>query len=164
MEGKKKMIHEVQDSGDDKEDEPEPGENIDLLIHNIDWQHAESIKCLDGSRKSIFLITKFCPFWKHSRHWVNPVLRFISKKSGSFNSILHELSTKKDVNEVNIADQIDDWQDLTNQHSDSPDIVSLDNLDNYRKSLHPHLIMDYSLSLMKARVDTQHLSSLSNLE
>ena len=95
MEGKKKMIHEVQDSGDDKEDEPEPGENIDLLIHNIDWQHAQSIKSLDGSRESVFFITIFCHFWKHSGHWVNPVFRIISKKSGNFNSILHELSSRK---------------------------------------------------------------------
>jgi hypothetical protein len=36
MEGKKKMIHEGQDSNDRKKDEPEPDENKDLLIHIID--------------------------------------------------------------------------------------------------------------------------------
>ena len=36
MEGKNKMIHEGQDSDDGKKDEPEPDENKDLLIHNID--------------------------------------------------------------------------------------------------------------------------------
>ena len=62
----------------------------------------------------------------HSRHWV---FRITSKKSSNFNSILHELSTKKDVNEVSIADHIDECQNLKNQHSECPDIMSVDSLD-----------------------------------
>ena len=45
MEGKKNMIYEGQDS----KDEPEPDEKIDLLIHNIDGQNAQSSQCLDES-------------------------------------------------------------------------------------------------------------------
>ena len=66
MEDEHKVVEEEDGVDDREEDEPEPDEDIDLLIHDIDREHTKSIKCLNSSRKSIFVINTFCHFWKHS--------------------------------------------------------------------------------------------------
>ena len=48
------------DSRDDGEDdEPEPEEDVDLLVDNVQWQHTESVVTLVGAAGSKLVKTAF---------------------------------------------------------------------------------------------------------
>ena len=51
---------EEEDAGDGgHQDKPEPEEDIDLLVNNVQWQHAEAVVSLGGAAWSILVKTAF---------------------------------------------------------------------------------------------------------
>ena len=49
------------DGGDDgEEDEPEPDEDVDLLVDDVQRQHAETVEALHCARRSELVEGAFC--------------------------------------------------------------------------------------------------------
>lgn len=114
------MVEDRKDGDDDKEDEPEPDEHIDLLVNHIDWKHTECIMGLDGPRRTIFLVKAFGHSWENSGHWINPVLRIVFHETCNLQSIATELAAKEGINEIYVANDIDESQEFTDEHLESP--------------------------------------------
>ena len=55
------MIYTYEDAGDDsKEDEPEPEEDVNLLVDDVEGKNAEAVFPLDSSRRTELVESTFC--------------------------------------------------------------------------------------------------------
>jgi len=63
-------IHDNESRDDGNDDEPEPQEDVNLLIDDVERQDAEGIMLLNIARRSVPMEGTLCHSWKHFDHWI----------------------------------------------------------------------------------------------
>merc|ERR1719461_952440 len=74
-------VHREETGDEGKEDEPEPEEDVDLLVDDVEREDTETVFCLHRSRRTEFIECTLCdleilfsPFWKDGSHGIISVL------------------------------------------------------------------------------------------
>ena len=125
-----RVVDDVEAGDGDQDDQPEPDEHVQLLVDNVDGKHAERVVGLDGSTGSVLLVQTFCHPREDSGHGVNPVLRVVFNIIDHLQAVRAELPAEEQVNEVDVGQDVDEGEQLAEDHLCGPEIVSVDALDH----------------------------------
>ena len=67
-------IHDGTCRQNGQNDEPEPQEDVNLLIENVERKHTQRIVLLDAARASVFVEAALCQSREHLNHWIGTIL------------------------------------------------------------------------------------------
>ena len=121
-----RVVDDVEPGDGHQDDQPEPDEHVQLLVDDVDGEHAESVVGLDGSTGSVLLVETFCHPWEDPGHGINPVLRVVFNIVDHLEAVGAELPAEEQVDEVDVGQDVDEGEQLAQDHLCCPDVVGVD--------------------------------------
>ena len=113
-------VHE-EGSGDGGEGhQPEPEENKDLLIDDVQGEHAQAILFLNSSGRTVLVEGALGHLREDGLHWVSPVLALHVGVLNNVHPVGAEGVTQKEVSEVDLTDGVDEVENLAEKE---PEII-----------------------------------------
>ena len=157
------------DAGEeDQEDEPEPEEDVQLLVDDVDGKHAEGVVGLDSATGPVLLVETLRHPREYPGHGIKSVLRVVFNIVQHLQAVGAELPAEEQVDEVDVGQDVDEGEKLTEDDLGSPEVVSVDTLDQVlgQPGLPPAslLVLELPLPLMEAGDDGRHLAALHQLQ
>ena len=111
QQGKKPVDQE--NSGDNgNKDQPEPDEDKDLFVDDVQGENAESILLFNGSGRTILVEGTFGHLGEHLGHGIRSIFMFKSSVVQNVSSIRCKFATEEKVNKVHLYDDIDEIEDF----------------------------------------------------
>ncbi len=102
-------------SNDADDDKPEPEEDIDLLVNDVEGEDAEAIKLLNSPRRTELVEGALGDLGEDGSHWVPPVFWGEFGHGKDLGPVLCELAAQEEVHEVDLAHDVDKVQKLTQE-------------------------------------------------
>ena len=96
-----------------QEDEPEVKEDVDLLIDDVQRENTQSIVVLDGAGGPVFVKLTLGNFGEHFVHRIHPCVEVLLRHSEDLSAKLGELVTEEHVREVDLHEDVDQVEELT---------------------------------------------------
>lgn len=78
---------------------PEPKEDVDFLIENIERQDAQSVVSFDCSWSSVLVESTFRYFWEDRVHRVNSSAKVLLRKRQNSRAVCRKFVAKESVDE-----------------------------------------------------------------
>ena len=101
-------MQDVKDCQYCEDDEPEPEEDIDLLVEDVDGKNTLGIMSLDIPTGSVLVEGALGDPGKYPGHRVRSALLLHLHKGGRVDAVLGELVAEEAVREEDLADDIDE--------------------------------------------------------
>lgn len=98
-----------------QDNQPEPQENVDLFVENVNGQNAHGIVFLNAARRSVLVKSAFCHTWKDRNHWIRSILLIVVRELNHFGSIRREGSTQESIDHYDVQDDIQKVQQFTKE-------------------------------------------------
>jgi hypothetical protein len=92
------------DNGDD--DQPEPDEDVDLLVDDVEREHAEAILLLDSAGGTVVVEGTLGHLGEDLGHGVRPFFGFHFGVGQNVKAVVPELVAKEEVGEVDLAQDV----------------------------------------------------------
>ena len=123
---KEENQHSVDEDGsgnDGQEDEPEPEEDVNLLVDNVQWENAESIVFLHITRGTISVEGTLGHSRKDGHHWVDSVLLVHFSVTDNIITIGGEGAAKEGIDQIHLNDDIDKVENFAKDEVNKVGIV-----------------------------------------
>ena len=109
---KGQLVDHGETSGDEQNDEPEPHEDVDLLVEDVDGEDAEAVVDLDRTGASVLVEHALGHFGEDQVHRVAPVFRVHLRDGRHHGAVLGEHAAQEPVHQVQLEAQVDQRQKL----------------------------------------------------
>ena len=109
------------DDGDD--DQPEPDEDVDLLVDDVQRENAEAVFLFDGSGGTVVVEGTLGNLGKYLGHGVGPVLGFHFWVCQDVEAVVPELVAEEEVGEVDLSEDVGEVEDLAQKEPDGIEAV-----------------------------------------
>lgn len=104
-------------------DEPEPQENVDFLIENVERQHTKGVVLLDAARRSVLVENAFGDARENLHHWIGAILLIHVGEFDDFGAVGQEGAAQEFVHEENVEKHIDKVESLTEEIAEGVGVV-----------------------------------------
>ena len=98
--------HEMDGGPDGEPDEPEPEEDVDLLVDDVHGQDAEAVHALDGAGGTVLVEGALGHLGEDAVHGVVPRLEGHLGLAEHLGAVLGELPTKEQVHQVDLRNHV----------------------------------------------------------
>ena len=163
-----RVVDDVDAGDDDQDDQPEPEEHVQLLVDDVDGKHAKRVVGLNSPTGSVLLVETLCHPREDPGHRINPVLRVVFNVIDHLQSVGAELPAEEQVNEVDVGHDVDEGEEVAEDHLGSPEVVGVDTLHHVlgQPGVSPAslLVVELRLPLVETRDDARHLPALHQLQ
>ena len=141
-------MQDVKDGEDCEDDEPEPEEDIDLLVEDVDGKDTLGIMSLDVTTGTVLVEGALGNPGKHPRHRVRPPLLLHLYEGGRGDAVGGELVAEEEVREEDLTDDVDQVETVGAEDVERPSVV-------FSESLHQVLGQGLNtlLSLLSVEVE-----------
>lgn len=104
------------DAGDDAhDDEPEPQEDVNLFVNDVQGQDAQTVELLDRTGRTEFVERALGDFGKDSSHRIFAFLWLQLRHGQHVGAVRREFSAEKEIHEVNLSDDVDKVENLAQE-------------------------------------------------
>jgi hypothetical protein len=110
-------VDELQKRHDRDENEPKPQHDENLLVDDVQWQHAETVKLFDAARRTELLERALGDLGKDPGHGVGPLLVVHVDKGQHLAAVGRELVVQEGVDNEDLRDGIDKVEDLAGEEA-----------------------------------------------
>merc|ERR1719495_1740973 len=97
--------------------QPEPEQEVNLLINDIDRKDAETVKLLDSSRWSELVEGAFCHLRKDFGHGINSLALTLFHHTPNLTPICSKFSIKEEIYKIDLSNDIDKIEELAEEES-----------------------------------------------
>ena len=113
------------ESGDDgDDDQPEPDEDVDLLVDDVEGQDAEAVFLLHSTGGTIVVERALGHLGKDLGHGIGPVFGLHLGVGQHLEAIVPKLVAKEEVSEVDMTEDIGKVKDFAEEEPDGVEAVS----------------------------------------
>lgn len=112
-----RTVDQVETAEHGYEQKPEPQEHVDLLVDDVQWQHAEPVQLLDGTRWTVFVERALGYFGKDAGHRVGSVFGFHFGETQHVGAVRAELALEEVVHEEYLGDDVDEVEELAQEEA-----------------------------------------------
>lgn len=89
-----------------QEDHPEPQENVDLFVDNVQRQNAHGIVRLNRSRRTVLVERALCHARKHLHHRIPSAFLVHVREAQHIRAVRHKGTAQKAIHQHNVDDNI----------------------------------------------------------
>lgn len=112
------------DAGQDaQDDEPEPEEHVDLLVDNIQRQHAQSVELLHVAGGTVFVEGTLGHLGKDPGHRIDALVRLHFGELEHIAAVGAELPIQEEVHEVDLTDDIHKVEGFAHEEAEGVEVV-----------------------------------------
>ena len=111
-------VEEGQAGDDGDDDQPEPDEDVDLLVDDVEGQDAEAVFLLDGTGGTVVVEGALGHLREHLGHGIGPVLGLHLGVGQDVKAVVPELVSKEEVGEVDLPENVGEVQELAEEEPD----------------------------------------------
>ena len=129
-----------QSADDGHEYEPEPNEDVDFLIGDVEWNETEGIAFLYTSGESVLLPAAFDYARKCLDHWIVALFLLHQRERQHFGAVLEEIATEELVDEVDVSHHVDEVKQLADDVDVHQTAVLADEIDKVVVQQRPALL------------------------
>ena len=115
--------HEMDGGPHCKSDEPEPEEDVDLLVDDVDGKNTLGIMSLNITTGTVLVEGALGHPGEHPGHRVGPALLLHLNKGGRVDPVLGELVAEEAVGEEDLTDDVDQVETVGEEDVDGPAVV-----------------------------------------
>ena len=112
-----KVMQDVKDGEDCKDDEPEPEKDINLLVENVDGKDTLGIMSLDITTGTVLVEGALGHPGKHPGHGVRSLLLLQLRHGDDVTAVGGELSPQEVVHEEQLPDNVEKVEKLAEEES-----------------------------------------------
>ena len=98
--------HEMDGGPDGEPDEPEPEEDVDLLVDDVHGQEAEAVLALDGAGGTVLVEGALGQLGEDAVHGVVPLLEGHLRLAEHLRAVLGELPAEEQVHQVDLRNHV----------------------------------------------------------
>lgn len=106
--------------------EPEPDEDVRLLVDDVERQQAQRVVLLDRAGRTVLVEDALGDAGEHVHHGVHPLLLVLVRERHDAQAVAEELAVEEVVHHVELADDVDQAQRLAEEVADGVRVVALD--------------------------------------
>ena len=117
--------HEVDGGPDGEGDVPEPEEDVDLLVDDVHGQDAEAVLVLDRAGGTVLVEGALGHLGEDGVHGVGAALGLSLGEVDDVHAVGLELVAEEEVDEEDLADHVDEVQDLAAKVPEIFEILSM---------------------------------------
>lgn len=104
-------------------DEPEPQENVDLLVQNVERQQAQGVVLLDAARRPVLVERALGEPRKHLHHRIGPVLLVHAREVDDVRAVRQKGAAQKLVHKDDVHDDVGQVQQLAEEVAERVAVV-----------------------------------------
>jgi len=104
--------HEVDGGPNGESDEPEPEEDVDLLVDDVHGQYAEAVLALDGAGGTVLVEGALGHLGEDAVHGIVPRLDGRLGHAQHVRAVLGELAAEEQVHQVDLEEDVDEIENL----------------------------------------------------
>ena len=117
------MVEQRDDGDHGEEDQPEPEEDVDLLVHDVDGQDADGVVRLHGAGGAVLEEAALGHPREDDGHGVDALLRVGLQELEDAEAVGGELPAEEGVHEVDAPHHVDEVEELHEEHLERPEVV-----------------------------------------
>merc|ERR1719284_1651814 len=106
-------------------DEPEPEEDVDLLVDDVVGQDAEAILVLHGTGGTILVEGALGDLGEHLVQWIGTFLEWLVADGKNLSSISGKLASQEDVHQVNLNQNVHKVEQLAEDELEDIRVVMM---------------------------------------
>lgn len=106
-----------------QQNQPEPQENVDLLVQNVQRQHAQRIVLLDAARRSVLVEYALGDARKNLHHRIGSILLVHVREAQHIGAVRHEGTAQETIDQHDVDEYIDEVQSLAEEVPKSVAVV-----------------------------------------
>ena len=116
-------VDEGQSWYDGDDDQPEPDEDVDLLVDDVQGKNAEAVFLLHGTGRTVVVEGALGYLGKYLGHGIGPVLGFHFWVCQDVKSVVPELVAEEEVGKVDLSEDVCEVEDLAQEEPDGVEAV-----------------------------------------